>query len=249
MDFKQIFIRCKIRKLEEPAGDNLYLHCMTLASKLIRFYQTLQPPKLSQEVGLLFPQKNKEVIAVVKQFMNKYYNDSKPRRLLFGINPGRFGGGITGINFTGPRQLKENCGIDHPFGNSSELSAEFIYEVIDKYGGPDKFYSDYFISAVCPLGFTKNGINLNYYDDKQLQKVITPFIIENIQKQLSFSFERDRCICIGGEKNFTFLTALNKEHGFFKEIVPVPHPRFILQYRRKQKEVYLEQYLTALRVS
>ncbi|MEI9908706.1 MAG: hypothetical protein WDO71_02980 [Bacteroidota bacterium] len=101
---------------------------VTLASKLIRFYQTLQPPqKLPKGVEVLFPQKNTEVMEVVKKFFNKYYNDNNPRSLLFGINPGRFGGGITGINFTGPRQLKENCGMDHPFGNSSELSAEFIY--------------------------------------------------------------------------------------------------------------------------
>jgi hypothetical protein len=218
----------------------------TLASNLIRFYQTLQPPVLPGEIGLLFPQKNKEVMTVVKQFMNKYYNNNTPRRLLLGINPGRFGAGITGVNFTAPRQLKENCGIDHPFGNSSELSAEFIYEVIEKYGGTHKFYADYFISSVCPLGFTKNGINLNYYDDRQLQKVITPFIIKNIQKQLAFGFKKDRCLCIGGEKNFKFLAELNKEHGFFNEIIPLPHPRFILQYRRKQKEVYLDQYLAAL---
>ncbi|MDP4265527.1 MAG: DUF4918 family protein [Bacteroidota bacterium] len=218
----------------------------TFASKLIYFYQTLRPPELPKEVDLLFPQKSKEVMTVVKEFLDKYYNDNKPRRLLFGINPGRFGGGITGINFTAPRQLKNNCGIDHPFGNSSELSAEFIYEVIEKYGGPGKFYHDYFISAISPLGFTRNGINMNYYDDKLLQKAIIPFITGSIQKQLDYGFERDRCICIGGEKNFKFLASLNKEYKFFEEIIPLPHPRFILQYRRKQKELYVKQYLTAL---
>ena len=183
----------------------------------------------------------------MKVFFNKYYNDNKPRRLLFGINPGRFGGGITGINFTAPKQLKNNCGIDHSWGTSSELSAEFIYEVIEKYGGPGKFYSDHFISAVSPLGFTKNGINMNYYDDRHLQQAITPFIIENIKKQLSYGFKTDRCICIGGEKNFKFLTALNKEYYFFEEIIPLPHPRFILQYRRKQKDSFVQQYLDALK--
>lgn len=182
----------------------------------------------------------------VKKFFNKYFNDNKPRQLLLGINPGRFGGGITGINFTAPGQLKVNCGIDHPFGNSSELSAEFIYEVIEQYGGPEKFYSDYFISAVSPLGFTKNGINMNYYDDKQLQGAITPFIIENIKKQLALDFKTNRCICIGGEKNFKFLATINKEYNFFEEIVPLPHPRFILQYRRKQKDSYIQQYLETL---
>jgi len=219
----------------------------TLSFKLTRFYQTLSlSASLPAGTEILFPQRNKEVLQVTKAFYKKYFNDNNQRQLLFGINPGRFGAGITGINFTGPRQLKDNCGIDHPFGNSSELSAEFIYEVIEQYGGPEKFYSDHFISAVSPLGFTRNGINLNYYDDPQLQQAITPFIIENIQKQLSYGFKTDRCICIGGAKNFKFLVALNKEYRFFDEIIPLPHPRFILQYRRKQKDLYVRQYLETL---
>jgi len=220
----------------------------TLASKLIEFYQALSPPRqLPGGIDILFPQKSKEVRQVTEIFFNKYFGDDRPRRLSFGINPGRFGGGITGINFTAPRQLKNNCGIDHPFGNSSELSAEFIYDMIEKYGGPEKFYSDHFITAVSPLGFTKNGVNLNYYDDKILQQSLVPFIAGNIKKLLSYGFKTDRCICIGGEKNFKFLASLNKDHHFFKEVVPLPHPRFILQYRRKQKDDYISQYLETLR--
>src|SRR5688572_20801715 len=119
---------------------------LTVAAQLINFYKTLKiPAELPGGVGVLFPQKQKEVMQVTKVFFEKYYNDTIPRRLLFGINPGRFGGGITGINFTGPRQLKTYCGIAHSFGDSSELSAEFIYEVIEAYGGPAKFYAEYFI--------------------------------------------------------------------------------------------------------
>ncbi|HEY6504970.1 MAG TPA: DUF4918 domain-containing protein, partial [Chitinophagaceae bacterium] len=58
---------------------------------------------------------------------------------------------------------------------------------------------------------------------------------------------QDRCICIGGEKNFKFFNSLNQEYRFFKEVVPLPHPRFILQYRRKQKESYILRYLDFLR--
>src|SRR5258705_5463018 len=144
---------------------------VTLADHLIKFYEALSPPaNLPPGTDILFPQSNKEVMGVMKIFFNKYFNDNNPRRMMFGINPGRFGGGITGINFTAPRQLKNNCDIDHSFGNSSELSAEFIYEVIEGYGGPAKFYSGHFISALNALGFTRNGVNMNYYDDKGLQE-------------------------------------------------------------------------------
>jgi len=219
----------------------------TLARQLIRFYKQLEPPARPRGINILYPQPDERVMTVVKQFFEKFYNDNNPRRLMLGINPGRFGAGITGINFTAPRQLRENCGIDHPWGNSSELSAEFIYEMITAYGGPSKFYADYFIGAVSPLGYMKDGKNINYYDDKKLQQEVTPFILGTIKQQLRMGFASNICFCIGGEKNYKFLSGLNEQHGFFQKIVPLAHPRFIMQYRRKRKQDYINEWLEALR--
>jgi len=219
-----------------------------LSDSLIHFYQSLRPPKnLPKDIEILFPQKDPNVIELIKKFFEKYFNDTRPRRLMFGINPGRYGAGITGVNFTAPRQLKEKCRIDHHLGLTSELSAEFIYDMINEYGGVKKFYTNWFIGSVCPLGFIKNGKNINYYDEKKLMEAVTPFIIDCINKQLAIGFSTDKCLCIGGEKNFKFLSGLNNEYKWFKEIVPLPHPRFILQYRRKQKDQFIHQYLSALR--
>jgi len=218
-----------------------------LAESIINFYRFLEPPRLPKGIEILFPQKSEEVMKVVETFFYKFYNDTNPRHLIFGINPGRFGAGTTGINFTAPKQLKEICGIDHCFKSQTELSAEFIYESIQAFGGIKNFYENYFITSVSPLGFVTNGLNLNYYDDKNLQNAVTPFIISSIQKQIALGFKTDFCICIGGDKNLKFFSALNKEYKFFDEIVPLPHPRFIMQYRRKQKEIYIQQYLLAFR--
>ncbi len=219
----------------------------TVGEKLLQFYRNLRPPvSLPDEIEILFPQRDTEVLKLVEAFLRKYYSDNKKRRLIFGINPGRFGAGITGINFTAPRQLRDNCGIEHSLGNSSELSAEFIYEMIGQFGGPDRFYGEYFLTSVSPLGFTRNGVNLNYYDNKVLQEQLQGFILQNIKKQYEMGFLNDRCICIGGEKNFRYLNALNMENRFTKEIISVPHPRFIMQYKRKQKQEYIDLYLQAL---
>ena len=218
----------------------------TLARQLIHFYQQLTPPTVPNGIRILHPQPDSQVMDIVKHFFEKYYNDNCQRKLMLGINPGRFGAGITGVNFTAPRQLKENCGIDHPWGNTTELSAEFIYEMITQYGGPEKFYSNYFIGAVSPLGFVKDGKNINYYDDKKLQQAVTTFIIETIQQQIQMGFATDTCICIGGEKNYKFLVSINEQQGFFKKIIPLPHPRFIMQYRRKRKQEYVNEWLDAL---
>jgi len=219
----------------------------TFARQIIDFYDGLQiEAKLPKDISVLHPQVNKAVKSVIRDFFSTYYNDNQPRALLFGINPGRFGAGVTGINFTAPRQLSANCGITHPFGNQTELSAEFIYDMIEALGGAATFYKRYFLTSVCPLGFTRANKNLNYYDDAGLLKKITPFITECIQTQVAWKVYRKKCICIGGAKNYAFFSSLNEQYQWFEEIIPLPHPRFIMQYRRREKAQYIEQYIDAL---
>ncbi len=219
----------------------------TWAEHLYEFYASLRPSQqLPNQFQWLYPQKSEEVLFVVKRFLDNYFNDTNQRRLILGINPGRFGAGITGVNFTAARQLTEVCGIEHPFKHQSELSAEFIYAMIVGYGGAKKFYNRFFIGSVCPLGFVKAGKNINYYDDKELQQAVTPFIVDSINKQLSFPVDRSLCLCIGGEKNYKYLSKLNEEYQWFNEILPLPHPRFIMQYRRKYVPEFIQLYLDAL---
>ena len=221
---------------------------MTWAKHILSVYKNLQPPaKLPNGIEWLYPQQNKEVLDIVETFCSEYYNDQKERTLLIGINPGRFGAGVTGVNFTAPKQLSTYLGIEHPFKNQTELSAEFIYDMITAYGGARKFYSEFFMGSVCPLGFVQNGKNINYYDDKALLQTVEPFIIDNLNKLVAYNTNLNHCICIGGEKNYKYLSALNEKQKWFKNIYTVPHPRFIMQYRRRQKESFIEQYLEVLK--
>jgi hypothetical protein len=128
----------------------------TWADNLFHFYTNLQLFDLPDDIKWLYPQKDKAVQNILKDFLNKYYGDSYKRTLLLGINPGRHGAGITGINFTASKQLREDCRVQNPF-KGSELSAEFIYKVIHAYGRVQKFYGDFFIGSVCPLGFVQHG--------------------------------------------------------------------------------------------
>lgn len=220
----------------------------TWAKELFGYYKKLKPDiELPNDVEWLYPQQHTEVLQVVQTFLLKYYNDKAPRTLLLGINPGRFGAGITGVNFTASRQLTEDCFIPHSFKNGSELSAEFIYKMIHAYGSVEAFYAAHFIGSVCPLGFVKAGKNINYYDDKALLAAVEPFIIQSMNELSRLNFNKDKCICIGGEKNYKYLAGLNNKHQWFNAIVSVPHPRFIMQYRRKQKEEYIQQYLDVLK--
>ena len=217
------------------------------ADKILAFYARLTlPAKLPANIHALFPFTSPEVRKVMQEFYNKYFADSHPRHMLIGINPGRFGAGITGINFTAPRQLAENCGIEHGFGNQSELSAEFIYKMMEAFGGASAFYSRFYIASVSPVGYTRNGKNLNYYDDPKLSESIRPFAVQCMKIQLDFGFNRNIAICIGGDRNFRYLQDLNRQHNFFRKIISVPHPRFVMQYKRASLEKYIEEYLHAL---
>src|SRR3954468_22167403 len=171
---------------------------MNWAEHLINLYKNLEPPaKLPHGIEWLYPQKDPVRFQIVEEFFHKFYSDTKERKIFLGINPGRFGAGITGVNFTAAKQLREVCGIDHPYKNGTELSAEFIYDLIAAYGGVEKFYGDFFIGSVCPLGFVQNGKNLNYYDDPALFQAIRPFIIQSIQELVDYHTDRSVCFCIG----------------------------------------------------
>jgi hypothetical protein len=228
----------------------------TFAEKIISFCKELDfRASLPEGISIMNPfLENMETMTVVSAFYRKYYSDNRSRRIILGINPGRFGAGVTGIPFTDTVRLKEKCGLSIRGIKTHETSSAFIYEMIDSYGGPEKFYGDYFISSVSPLGFTKTTsggkeVNFNYYDSRELSEAIVDFAVESINKQISFGIDREICFCLGTGKNFRFLSKLNGKFHFFKKIEPLEHPRFIMQYRSKCKDVYIENYIAKLHFS
>lgn len=192
------------------------------------------------------PYTDKYVRGCVREFLDRYFDDKGERVLVFGINPGRLGAGITGVNFTDPAALAENCGIANNLPRRRERSSEFIYKVIEKCGGPREFYSRFFLAAVSPLGFTRKRNNLNYYADRALTRAVTPFITKAIEQQIELGGRQDRAIVLGVGKNAQFLRKLNAEYGFFDRIDALEHPAWIMVYRRRQIEKYLAKYLKVL---
>lgn len=220
---------------------------MTFAQSVLNFhFQTLQPNwSLPAGVELLFPFHEPDTQACMTAFYEKYLNDTRERIFVLGINPGRFGAGVTGVPFTGPKMLREECGIEHHFTSRPELSAEYIWKWINAMGGPEAFFQDFYITSVCPLGFVKDGKNYNYYDSKKLEKAVLPHIIDNLNTQLAFGSKSDIALCLGEGKNYKFFKALNEKHGWFGEVIPLSHPRYVMQYKRKSLDAYLARFVAA----
>lgn len=108
----------------------------------------------------------------------------------------------------------------------------------------EDFYRKFFIGAVCPLGLESSGKNMNYYDDKRLlNSLLEHYIPENVEQQIQLGCSRRVAICLGEGLNYTTMEKLNKTHRFFDKLLKVAHPRYIMQYKRKQIADYVDQYI------
>jgi hypothetical protein len=221
---------------------------MTFAKKVLKFYRDLRiETALPAGVGFMNPYADAACMEVCTRFYNRFYNDDNKRYLILGINPGRYGAGITGIPFTDPIKLEKLFGIENSLPKKPELSAEFIHTMIGAFGGYEKFFSIFFINSVSPLGFVQDGKNLNYYDTPQLKKSLEPFIRKSLSSVLEMGIHRDKVFCLGEGQNFACIKKINAEEKWFTEVVSLAHPRFIMQYRRKHVGQYVRDYIEKLR--
>lgn len=229
---------------------------ITFSEKVLQFDNDLSKIKIELPEGFKiinpFNGSNKTQISeITKKFYNMYYNDNNSRRLIIGSSPARRGTAVTGIPYEDAEHLQNTTGIyiDDFYINKS--SSNFLYDVIEKYGGSEKFYSKFYMNFVCPLGIVRinskgNEVNCNYYESKKVQKLLYPFMLESIKKQIDFGLDTSVAYCIGSGENYAFLTKLNEECHLFQKIIPLEHPRFIMQYNLRRKDEFIKKYFDAL---
>jgi hypothetical protein len=202
---------------------------------------------LPEGVEVLFPYSSDEVRRVVHEMCIRYYASTGPRIGVLGINPGRFGAGLTGLAFTDPWAVEHDLGIPTTVTGRREMSAEFISMVIEAYGGPTMFYDDVFMSALSPLGFIRNEANINFYDDRELERTMTPQIITWMRKIFDAGVRKDTTILLGSGKLRTFMEKNVREQVGVSEVIYLDHPRYIMQYRRSQVSDYVRLYVETIR--
>lgn len=228
----------------------------TFANNILQFNDYLSGVSLELPDGFRiinpFNGNHKEQIKeITTTFYKKYYNDNNKRRLILGSSPARRGTAITGVPFEDAPHLQKETGILIDNFHINKSSSNFLYEVIEKYGGVQKFYNDFYMNFVCPLGIVRmnskgNEVNCNYYDSKRLKSALYSFIVNSIQTQVGFNVDSTVCYCIGSGENYTFLSEINEKYNFFESIIPLEHPRFIMQYNSKRKDEFLDKYMNAL---
>ncbi len=224
----------------------------TFAEKVVDFNRNLNySGELPDGFQVMNPYlDNPETLDVMQQFYHKYYNDTLQRKFIIGINPSRKGAGVTGVPFTDTKRLESVCGIKMHSAHTHEISSVFIYDMIEAFGGATDFYKKFYINSPFPLAIiqktkTGNWLNANYYDDKSLFENVKEFMIESLQKHISLGLDTSEVFVLG-KKNADFIQKLNKEKKLFDKLTILEHPRFIQQYKSKEKQLYIDKYILAL---
>lgn len=192
---------------------------------------------------------NPETLVVMSEFYEKFYNDQESRKFIIGINPSRHGAGVTGVPFTDTKRLESVCGIEMKSAHTHEISSVFLYSVIEQFGGPEKFFKEFYINSPFPLAIVRKtirgGLNANYYDDKNLFQMVKPFMVQSLKDHISLGIDTSE-VFILGKKNANFIEKINNEQHFFDKLTVLEHPRYIQQYKSKEKQLYIDKYLIAL---
>lgn len=221
----------------------------TFADRVVEFNRNLvYTDKLPKGFQVMNPFiDNPETMIVMKKFYHKYYNDNNQRRFLIGINPSRNGAGVTGVPFTDTKRLESACGIVMKSARTHEVSSAFIYDMIEAYGGTEEFYKEFYINSPFPFAIireAKSGIwlNANYYDDPLLFEMLKGFMIEYLKKHIELGLDTSE-VFILGKKNAVFIEKLNRIEKMFDKLTVLEHPRYIQQYKFKDKQLYIDKYL------
>src|SRR5690606_12586899 len=158
--------------------------------------------------------------------------------------------GVTGVPFTDTKRLAAACGIEMKTAHTHEISSVFMYDMIEAYGGPKLFYHDFYINSPFPLAIIRNvkgkWVNANYYDDPELYKCVNDFMIQSLREDVKMGLYTEE-VYVLAKKNAGYIAALNKEAQLFGKIQILEHPRFIQQYKSKEKQYYIEKYLLMLK--
>lgn len=224
----------------------------TFADRVVQFNENLKYlGNLPDDFQVINPYlDNPETIIVMQKFYYKYYNDSNQRKFLIGINPSRHGAGVTGVPFTDTKRLENVCGIKMESAHTHEISSVFIYDMIAEYSGAEEFYRDIYINSPFPLAIVRKSkgswINANYYDDKELFNDVKDFMIYSLKKHISLNLDTSE-VFILGKKNAEFISKLNQEANLFEKMTVLEHPRYIQQYKSKEKDLYIDKYILALK--
>ena len=205
----------------------------------------MNPYRVSKDVTAKSHPAVPAALQISRTFYEKFYADMDERILILGINPGRHGAGLTGIPFTDSERLLDVCEID-PMGiKTYEMSSVYIYQLIRHMAGAESFYRKFYINSPLPLGLLVNkpngkSVNANYFDSHPLLRSVSPLINASMNSFKQMHISRSVVFVLGNSKNYRFVSEWNEKQCYFDKVVPLLHPRYVMQYKSKQKHEIIQ---------
>lgn len=71
-------------------------------------------------------------------------------------------------------------------------------------------------------------------------------MIDSLKKHISLGLDTTEVFVLG-KKNADFISKLNVEAELFDKMTVLEHPRYIQQYKSKEKDLYIDKYILALK--
>lgn len=177
------------------------------------------------------------------EFERLYIEPNKPKIVLCGINPGRYGAGKTGIPFIDFNSLSEM--LPNVNRKDAEPSAQFFFSVVKKFGIID-FYRSFYVTNISRYGFSRisKQKNVNYYDNT-IPTEVTLCLIDKFIREMSVINPNviiPLSTCVDYE--------LKKQKGTGRITAEIgtrlSHPSWISTYRRKELEAWVDKYVQEL---
>ena len=67
-------------------------------------------------------------------------------------------------------------------------------------------------------------------------------MIDHMKEKIALFGDDRIAFSLGQGKNFQYLQKINQTHRLFREIKPLPHPRWVMQYRLKRLDEFIGVY-------
>jgi len=173
---------------------------------------------------------------VMDDFWRRFYPEELPRHVICGLNPGRFGAGLTGVPFTDFQTLSR--WMPSVERQDTEPSAQFFAQVVAAVG-VEAFFRRFYVTNVSAVGYVKDGRNLNYHD-------LPAGALEVVERRFVEEMEIVRpqqIIALGRQVERSI-----------KRLMPnvvvsyLPHPAWVSTYRKAAQHDWIERYLRVLSV-
>lgn len=176
------------------------------------------------------------------EFHKKYIQPNRPEIVICGVNPGRFGAGLTGIPFIDFDSLSKMLPRIKYF--DSEKSAKFFFSVVQAFG-IEQFYQKFHVTNISWYGFSMidKEKNVNYYN---LPVDVQKHLFEKFVEEMNFINPK---IIIPLSKDVQNQLLILKSNEQIKaEITPnLNHPSWVMTYKRNEVELWKEKYIHLLK--